>query len=429
MVYCKIEVKRVKKRIKWLGLGAGCLIIAFAIIWLCVAVFGQTEGWQGDRYLDAYGVPLTGWQTVDGKTYYFADDGCKVTGWLETEQGKYCLDEHGNPKTGWFSDESGTYLLKSDGGICTGWIETEKGNCYFGQDGKIATGILEQPNGIFSFEADGTPSAGWRDNRYFEKGKALTGWQEIQGQQYYFRSDGVAAEGWQTVEGERYFFANGVACTGWFTEGKDRYYFLENGVMAVGRVEIDGVFSFFTSTGKYVVLVNFEYPVPEDYVMNFQDIEGHPFDADAADDLAALLAAARTAGHPVYINNTYRSVETQKYMYYKRLHSYMDGGMDEYSAMMLITQSLMLPGHSEHHLGLAVDFKCSNAAYKWLAENAWQYGFILRYPRGKSDITGVIYEPWHYRHVGTELAKELYDSGLCMEEYMEEITMSAYEGQ
>ena len=87
-----------------------------------------------------------------------------------------------------------------------------------------------------------------------------------------------------------------------------------------------------------------------------------------------------------------------------------------------------MPGTSEHELGLAVDLVDTDYPYldeaqentdtqKWLMENSWRYGFILRYPNDKSEITGIIYEPWHYRYVGKETAKAIYESGLCMEEF------------
>ena len=420
-----------KKWVKWSLIGTAAAILAFALLWTILLCFQfnifAPKGWQDGKYLDNMGRPLTGWQTIDGKTYYL--DPVKVTGWLSTEQGKYYFDQQGNPKTGWYTDENGTYLLNAEGKAITGWVQTDRGDRFFSETGTMVTGTLESNGTMWCFLEDGAPCDGWFENRYYEEGQALTGWQNLNDELYYFYADGLAAEGWQTVNGSTYLFTRGKTHVGWYQDGMDRYYFHEDGKMAVGKVEIDGIANFFTSTGKYVILVNFQYAVPEDYVRDFVNVEGHPFDAYASEDLMRLLAAARAAGHPVYINNTYRSVETQQYMFNKRLNSYMAGGMDEESATALITQSLMLPGHSEHHLGLALDLKCSNKAYKWLEENGWQYGFILRYPDGKSDITGIIYEPWHFRYVGRELAKELYESGLCMEEYMSKISLSIYDGQ
>ena len=90
-------------------------------------------------------------------------------------------------------------------------------------------------------------------------------------------------------------------------------------------------------------------------------------------------------------------------------------------------QWVAIPGYSEHELGLAVDINADKErsygeeVYCWLAENAWRYGFILRYPQGKEEITGIDYEPWHYRYVGYEAAKTIYEEDITLEEYLEGI--------
>ena len=87
-------------------------------------------------------------------------------------------------------------------------------------------------------------------------------------------------------------------------------------------------------------------------------------------------------------------------------------------------QWVAIPGTSEHELGLAVDINAdkerssNEEVYNWLAENAWRYGLILRYPQGKEGITGIDYEPWHYRYVGKEVAKQIYEEGITLEEYV-----------
>ncbi len=92
---------------------------------------------------------------------------------------------------------------------------------------------------------------------------------------------------------------------------------------------------------------------------------------------------------------------------------------------MLAEKWLAIPGTSEHQLGIAVDInadkeKSSNEeVYEWLAENAYKYGFILRYPQSKEDITGTAYEPWHYRYVGEEAAEEIFNRQICLEEYFD----------
>jgi D-alanyl-D-alanine carboxypeptidase len=111
----------------------------------------------------------------------------------------------------------------------------------------------------------------------------------------------------------------------------------------------------------------------------------------------------------------------------------MDTGLSKTEAKKKAATVVAVPGTSEHQLGLSVDIIDASLyslerkqetlpAQRWLMENSWKYGFVLRYPEDKVDITGIIYEPWHYRYVGTEVARELYESGLTLEEYIENLT-------
>jgi hypothetical protein len=138
-----------------------------------------------------------------------------------------------------------------------------------------------------------------------------------------------------------------------------------------------------------------------------------------------MLADCRAAGYGCTINNTYRSKATQQYMWDVRIEKRMGEGMTYSEAIAFIGQSLAKVGASEHHLGLAVDLDGSDAMEAWMAEHCWDYGFILRYPEGTTELTGIIYEPWHFRYVGTELAQELKELGLCMEAYMAMLTEQA----
>ena len=105
-------------------------------------------------------------------------------------------------------------------------------------------------------------------------------------------------------------------------------------------------------------------------------------------------------------------------------------GYDEEEAQELAAREVAVPGTSEHQLGLAVDIidtdnwnldesQESMPTQQWLMANSWRYGFILRYPTGTTDITGIIYEPWHYRYVGREAAREMTELDLCLEEYVD----------
>ena len=97
-------------------------------------------------------------------------------------------------------------------------------------------------------------------------------------------------------------------------------------------------------------------------------------------------------------------------------------GWPEQAAREEAARTAAKPGHSEHQLGLAVDINSHTShewqLYAWLAEHAWQYGFILRYPQGAEEITGIDYEPWHYRYVGSDAARAIFESGITLEEYL-----------
>ncbi len=133
----------------------------------------------------------------------------------------------------------------------------------------------------------------------------------------------------------------------------------------------------------------------------------------------ALISDAHKLGLPLIVDSAYRSGYYQQMILDKLIS---EKGNEAYKL-------IALPGASEHQTGLAVDFAYyENGIYDdnvkeddkeaiWLKENAWKYGFILRYPKGKEEITGFSFEPWHFRFVGLELAKELYVQNITLEEY------------
>ncbi|MBO5975864.1 MAG: M15 family metallopeptidase [Oscillospiraceae bacterium] len=156
----------------------------------------------------------------------------------------------------------------------------------------------------------------------------------------------------------------------------------------------------------------------------------HWLDARAMPDFLEMIAACREAGGDPYIVSAYRNYYEQVELYEKKVRKLVSAGMDEALARSEGAKSVAIPGTSEHQLGLAVDLVDANYGYldetqedtptqQWLMENSWRYGFILRYPVDKSEITGIIYEPWHYRYVGKDAAKDIYESGLCLEEWLE----------
>lgn len=121
----------------------------------------------------------------------------------------------------------------------------------------------------------------------------------------------------------------------------------------------------------------------------------------------------------------YRTQEEQQQLLDEKIEAYENEGKSKSEAKKLAEQWVAIPGTSEHQLGIAVDINAdttkssSDDVYSWLAENAHKYGFIKRYPSDKTDITGVINEPWHYRYVGKEAALEIYSQGMCLEEYID----------
>lgn len=179
-----------------------------------------------------------------------------------------------------------------------------------------------------------------------------------------------------------------------------------------------------------LILVNKQNQVPDDYKMNLVGISGSiQVDERITSDLADMLDAARKDGVDLVICSAYRSFERQTTLFENKIKKFMKSGMSYMDAYALASYSVTVPGTSEHQLGLALDIITSShmqlnesfentKAAKWLKEHGSEFGFILRYPKGKEHITGIIYEPWHYRYVGKEHAKAMKESGLCLEEYL-----------
>ena len=173
-------------------------------------------------------------------------------------------------------------------------------------------------------------------------------------------------------------------------------------------------------------IVDSETAAPEDQkqTLSFIDDE-HMIDARCAGELEGLLAACRGAGFEPVITAAYRSASEQRELFNTLADSYMEDGADAESARELAQKKIPLPGHSEHQLGLAVDLadarddaQAQSELREWLAEHAWEYGFILRYPEGKDRITGHGYEPEHFRYVGASAAKQIRELDLTLEEYV-----------
>ena len=181
-----------------------------------------------------------------------------------------------------------------------------------------------------------------------------------------------------------------------------------------------------------LTLVNPWNTIPQDWTVDLVSVgNGHKVDKTCYDDLMAMLDACKAAGFRPVIRSSYRTQATQKQLYENKVNQWKGYGYAEEEARKQAAAIVAPPGTSEHQLGWAVDLvdasyqvlnekQATMPAQKWLMEHSWEYGFILRYPVNKSDVTGIIYEPWHYRYVGRAHAKAIYESGLCLEEWLEQ---------
>ena len=175
-----------------------------------------------------------------------------------------------------------------------------------------------------------------------------------------------------------------------------------------------------------LIIVNRWNELPEEYSVELTELSnGQKVDSRIYPYLQEMFDAARAEGVYPVVREGYRTEEEQQEILDDKIQTYINQGYSQSRAERTAKEWVALPGTSEHQLGIAVDInadksKCSNEeVYAWLAENAYKYGFILRYPLGKQEITGTSYEPWHYRYVGEEAALEIYEQGICLEEYFE----------
>lgn len=180
-----------------------------------------------------------------------------------------------------------------------------------------------------------------------------------------------------------------------------------------------------------LLLVNFETPLPEDFDTPelVQLRNGHSIDSRAYPALQRMMDDCRAAGLQPLICSSYRSEETQQRLFEKEVQSWRSQGCSQEEAEEQAARWVARPGTSEHQTGLAVDIvdisyqildqgQEDTAVQRWLIAHCAEYGFILRYPVEKSALTGVNHEPWHYRYVGVEVAREIMGGGLCLEEYI-----------
>ncbi len=183
-----------------------------------------------------------------------------------------------------------------------------------------------------------------------------------------------------------------------------------------------------------LLLVNKQHPVPENYTFELGTIAGSmKCDARILPELFAMLQAAKDDGVYLAVCSPYRDVSRQEILFNRKIKRHMGNGYSYLEAYKKASQIVTVPGASEHQIGLALDIISNDyttldegfentAAGKWLKEHSKEFGFILRYPKGKEYITGIDYEPWHFRYVGKEAAIIIMDHGITLEEFVESIS-------
>lgn len=283
----------------------------------------------------------------------------------------------------------------------SGWRQWSDGSWSYYRTGQRVTGWLQQGGSWYLLDADGIMQTGWQ-------------WQ--QGAWYFLGSSGAMCTGWVKDGGNWYFLdTSGVMLTGFVHDGKDWYYLGDSGAWVENYTDAE-----VTSGGRKIRIVNGvayvdgiliankKYPLPRDYAPG-------QLTSEVQDALAVMQQAAAKDGLDLYVVSGYRSYDYQAQLYQNYCNRDGQAAADRYSAR---------PGYSEHQTGLAFDLNSTSNSFagtaeaKWLAAHAHEYGFIIRYPKGKESVTGYQYEPWHLRYLGTETAKAVYDSGLCLEEYL-----------
>lgn len=174
-------------------------------------------------------------------------------------------------------------------------------------------------------------------------------------------------------------------------------------------------------------LVNKDNSVDRSYVPELEEIDdGVMFDKRAISYVKSMINAMYKEGiTKVWAQSAYRSYDKQEELFNNKVNYYKKQGKNQEEAEKLAQTVVQRPEMSEHNLALAVDFNTvtnefeKTAAFAWLQKNAVNYGFILRYPKNKQEITGISYESWHWRYVGKTHAKIIKEKGFCLEEYIE----------
>ena len=197
-----------------------------------------------------------------------------------------------------------------------------------------------------------------------------------------------------------------------------------------GEMDADGGLKILPEDMWCLILTNAEYPVPEDYEVELESIPGTEQSVDKRiyEPLMTMIGDMKAQGLSPIVCSGYRTLDKQEKLFNRKVLSFVKAGHTKEESYNLARQTISIPGSGEHCLGLAVDFytrryhKLERAfedtpESKWLVEHAQDYGFVMRYGENKTDITGIQYEPWHYRYVGVEAANYMKDNELSLEEF------------
>lgn len=183
----------------------------------------------------------------------------------------------------------------------------------------------------------------------------------------------------------------------------------------------------------YLTLINSENPIDDNYQITLTRLRNkQAIDSRCYPELQAMMDDCRAAGLSPIICSSYRTYDKQEELFEQQVQEFINQGYGKLDAQKKAAGAVARPGTSEHEIGLAIDivdesnqrlnqYQENTAVQRWLMQNSWRYGFILRYPSDKTDITGIQYEPWHYRFVGKEAAKEIYENNWTLEEYLNQI--------
>ena len=184
-----------------------------------------------------------------------------------------------------------------------------------------------------------------------------------------------------------------------------------------------------------LVLVNPDQGLADNFEVNLEEVDNEQrIDERVVESWTEWREAASEAGHALFLASAYRDVERQRNNFNRKVNLYLEDGLSEEEAREKAKEYLTEPGHSEHHTGLALDIVDeewivagngldteyeNEASQNWLIDTMADYGFILRYPKGKEAITKIEYEPWHFRYVGEENAAFIVEHDLALEEYID----------